>query len=204
MLRVLNKNNFKNLINSIDIPCDNKTRNSISNIFMLALNIVQNEVTGNDSVHNNAQIKNSTKITKETLLNEIENISSSTREILTLVLYKIVHQENFNVSPLEWLTAESLLNLLRFSDNCVFPVSGKNLFLRWCSAYSNNLEDEIENVKEQINAISLPAKILIYHEVVKWRTNDFKDNNFDLFLQFLSFLHEEEVHQLLLKDQAAM
>ena len=201
MLRVLNKNNFKNLINSIDIPCDNKTRTIISNIFIHGLNITQNEIS---NIDNENKLGNDKIINKESLINEIEKADNSIKEILTLVLYKIVYQENFNVAPIEWLTAESLLNLIKFSHTCIFPVSGKNLFLRWCYVYSNNLETEIEDVKNQINSISLPAKILIYHEVIKWRTNEFKDTNFDLFLRFLSFLHEEEIHKLLLKDQEAI
>ena len=120
------------------------------------------------------------------------------------MLYKIIHVENFNVTPIEWLTAESLRNLMKFSYSTIFPVSGKNLFYKWCYVYNNNLINEIENVKEQINEISLPAKILIYNEIIKWRTSEFKDNNFDLFLQFLSFLHEEEVHNLMIKDREAM
>ena len=50
MIRVLNKNNLKNLINSLDIPCDNKTRNNISNIFLHAINITQNEVKSDTNI----------------------------------------------------------------------------------------------------------------------------------------------------------
>ncbi|MDY6090033.1 MAG: hypothetical protein SPJ04_02115 [Bdellovibrionota bacterium] len=201
MIRVLNKNNLKNLINSLDIPCDNKTRNIISNIFLLAINITQNEVKSDTNI---TQDQNDLRFSKEFLINELNKINKSTKEILTLMLYKIIHVENFNVTPIEWLTAESLRNLMKFSYSTIFPVSGKNLFYKWCYVYNNNLINEIENVKEQINEISLPAKILIYNEIIKWRTSEFKDNNFDLFLQFLSFLHEEEVHNLMIKDREAM
>lgn len=201
MIRVLNKNNLKNLINSLDIPCDNKTRNIISNIFLLAINITQNEVKSDTNITQN---QNDLRFSKEFLINELNKINKSTKEILTLMLYKIIHVENFNVTPIEWLTAESLRNLMKFSYSTIFPVSGKNLFYKWCYVYNNNLINEIENVKEQINEISLPAKILIYNEIIKWRTSEFKDNNFDLFLQFLSFLHEEEVHNLMIKDREAM
>ena len=201
MIRVLNKNNLKNLINSLDIPCDNKTRNIISNIFLLAINITQNEVKNDTNI---TQDQNDLRFSKEFLINELNKINKSTKEILTLMLYKIIHVENFNVTPIEWLTAESLRNLMKFSYSTIFPVSGKNLFYKWCYVYNNNLINEIENVKEQINEISLPAKILIYNEIIKWRTSEFKDNNFDLFLQFLSFLHEEEVHNLMIKDREAM
>lgn len=201
MIRVLNKNNLKNLINSLDIPCDNKTRNIISNIFLLAINITQNEVKSDTNI---TQDQNDLRFSKEFLINELNKINKSTKEILTLMLYKIIHVENFNVTPIEWLTAESLRNLMKFSYSTIFPVSGKNLFYKWCYVYNNNLINEIENVKEQINEISLPAKILIYNEIIKWRTSEFKDNNFDLFLQFLSFLHEEEVHNLMIKDRKAM
>ena len=196
-----NKNNLKNLINSLDIPCDNKTRNIISNIFLLAINITQNEVKNDTNI---TQDQNDLRFSKEFLINELNKINKSTKEILTLMLYKIIHVENFNVTPIEWLTAESLRNLMKFSYSTIFPVSGKNLFYKWCYVYNNNLINEIENVKEQINEISLPAKILIYNEIIKWRTSEFKDNNFDLFLQFLSFLHEEEVHNLMIKDREAM
>lgn len=201
MIRVLNKNNLKNLINSLDIPCDNKTRNIISNIFLLAINITQNEIKSDTNI---TQDQNDLRFSKEFLINELNKINKSTKEILTLMLYKIIHVENFNVTPIEWLTAESLRNLMKFSYSTIFPVSGKNLFYKWCYVYNNNLINEIENVKEQINEISLPAKILIYNEIIKWRTSEFKDNNFDLFLQFLSFLHEEEVHNLMIKDREAM
>lgn len=201
MIRVLNKNNLKNLINSLDIPCDNKTRNNISNIFLHAINITQNEVKSDTNITQN---QNDLRFSKEFLINELNKINKSTKEILTLMLYKIIHVENFNVTPIEWLTAESLRNLMKFSYSTIFPVSGKNLFYKWCYVYNNNLINEIENVKEQINEISLPAKILIYNEIIKWRTSEFKDNNFDLFLQFLSFLHEEEVHNLMIKDREAM
>ena len=201
MIRVLNKNNLKNLINSLDIPCDNKTRNIISNIFLLAINITQNEVKNDTNI---TQDQNDLRFSKEFLINELNKINKSTKEILTLMLYKIIHVENFNVTPIEWLTAESLHNLIKFCYSTIFPVSGKNLFYKWCYVYNNNLINEIENVKEQINEISLPAKILIYNEIIKWRTSEFKDNNFDLFLQFLSFLHEEEVHNLMIKDREAM
>ena len=201
MIRVLNKNNLKNLINSLDIPCDNKTRNIISNIFLLAINITQNEVKSDTNI---TQDQNDLRFSQEFLINELNKINKSTKEILTLMLYKIIHVENFNVTPIEWLTAESLRNLMKFSYSTIFPVSGKNLFYKWCYVYNNNLINEIENVKEQINEISLPAKILIYNEIIKWRTSEFKDNNFDLFLQFLSFLHEEEVHNLMIKDREAM
>ncbi len=201
MIRVLNKNNLKNLINSLDIPCDNKTRNNISNIFLHAINITQNEVKSDTNI---TQDQNDLRFSKEFLINELNKINKSTKEILTLMLYKIIHVENFNVTPIEWLTAESLRNLMKFSYSTIFPVSGKNLFYKWCYVYNNNLINEIENVKEQINEISLPAKILIYNEIIKWRTSEFKDNNFDLFLQFLSFLHEEEVHNLMIKDREAM
>lgn len=201
MIRVLNKNNLKNLINSLDIPCDNKTRNIISNIFLHAINITQNEVKSDTNI---TQDQNDLRFSKEFLINELNKINKSTKEILTLMLYKIIHVENFNVTPIEWLTAESLRNLMKFSYSTIFPVSGKNLFYKWCYVYNNNLINEIENVKEQINEISLPAKILIYNEIIKWRTSEFKDNNFDLFLQFLSFLHEEEVHNLMIKDREAM
>ena len=201
MIRVLNKNNLKNLINSLDIPCDNKTRNIISNIFLIAINITQNEVKSDTNI---TQDQNDLRFSKEFLINELNKINKSTKEILTLMLYKIIHVENFNVTPIEWLTAESLRNLMKFSYSTIFPVSGKNLFYKWCYVYNNNLINEIENVKEQINEISLPAKILIYNEIIKWRTSEFKDNNFDLFLQFLSFLHEEEVHNLMIKDREAM
>ena len=201
MIRVLNKNNLKNLINSLDIPCDNKTRNNISNIFLHAINITQNEVKSDTNI---TQYQNDLRFSKEFLINELNKINKSTKEILTLMLYKIIHVENFNVTPIEWLTAESLRNLMKFSYSTIFPVSGKNLFYKWCYVYNNNLINEIENVKEQINEISLPAKILIYNEIIKWRTSEFKDNNFDLFLQFLSFLHEEEVHNLMIKDREAM
>ena len=201
MIRVLNKNNLKNLINSLDIPCDNKTRNIISNIFLHAINITQNEVKSDTNI---PQDQNDLRFSKEFLINELNKINKSTKEILTLMLYKIIHVENFNVTPIEWLTAESLRNLMKFSYSTIFPVSGKNLFYKWCYVYNNNLINEIENVKEQINEISLPAKILIYNEIIKWRTSEFKDNNFDLFLQFLSFLHEEEVHNLMIKDREAM
>ena len=201
MIRVLNKNNLKNLINSLDIPCDNKTRNIISNIFLLAINITQNEVKNDTNI---TQDQNDLRFSKEFLINELNKINKSTKEILTLMLYKIIHVENFNVTPIEWLTAESLRNLMKFSYSTIFPVSGQNLFYKWCYVYNNNLINEIENVKEQINEISLPAKILIYNEIIKWRTSEFKDNNFDLFLQFLSFLHEEEVHNLMIKDREAM
>lgn len=201
MIRVLNKNNLKNLINSLDIPCDNKTRNNISNIFLHAINITQNEVKSDTNI---TQDQNNLRFSKEFLINELNKINKSTKEILTLMLYKIIHVENFNVTPIEWLTAESLRNLMKFSYSTIFPVSGKNLFYKWCYVYNNNLINEIENVKEQINEISLPAKILIYNEIIKWRTSEFKDNNFDLFLQFLSFLHEEEVHNLMIKDREAM
>lgn len=201
MIRVLNKNNLKNLINSLDIPCDNKTRNIISNIFLLAINITQNEIKSDTNI---TQDQNDLRFSKEFLINELNKINKSTKEILTLMLYKIIHVENFNVTPIEWLTAESLRNLMKFSYSTIFPVSGKNLFYKWCYVYNNNLINEIENVKEQINEISLPAKILIYNEIIKWRTSEFKDNNFDLFLQFLSFLHEEEVHNLMIKDKEAM
>ena len=201
MIRVLNKNNLKNLINSLDIPCDNKTRNNISNIFLHAINITQNEVKNDTNI---TQDQNDLRFSKEFLINELNKINKSTKEILTLMLYKIIHVENFNVTPIEWLTAESLRNLMKFSYSTIFPVSGKNLFYKWCYVYNNNLINEIENVKEQINEISLPAKILIYNEIIKWRTSEFKDNNFDLFLQFLSFLHEEEVHNLMIKDREAM
>ena len=201
MIRVLNKNNLKNLINSLDIPCDNKTRNIISNIFLLAINITQNEVKNDTNI---TQDQNDLRFSKEFLINELNKINKSTKEILTLMLYKIIHVENFNVTPIEWLTAESLRNLMKFSYSTIFPVSGKNLFYKWCYVYNNNLINEIENVKEQINEISLPAKILIYNEIIKWRTSEFKDNNFDLFLQFLSFLHEEEVHNLMIKGREAM
>ncbi|MDD7472873.1 MAG: hypothetical protein PUH01_01885 [Pseudomonadota bacterium] len=201
MIRVLNKNNLKNLINSLDIPCDNKTRNNISNIFLHAINITQNEVKSDTNI---TQDQNDLRFSKEFLINELNKINKSTKEILTLMLYKIIHVENFNVTPIEWLTAESLRNLMKFSYSTIFPVSGKNLFYKWCYVYNNNLINEIENVKEQINEISLPAKILIYNEIIKWRTSEFKDNNFDLFLQFLSFLHEEEVHNLMIKDKEAM
>ena len=201
MIRVLNKNNLKNLINSLDIPCDNKTRNIISNIFLHAINITQNEVKSDTNI---PQDQNDLRFSKEFLINELNKINKSTKEILTLMLYKIIHVENFNVTPIEWLTAESLRNLMKFSYSTIFPVSGKNLFYKWCYVYNNNLINEIENVKEQINEISLPAKILIYNEIIKWRTSEFKDNNFDLFLQFLSFLHEEEVHNLTIKDREAM
>ena len=201
MIRVLNKNNLKNLINSLDIPCDNKTRNNISNIFLHAINITQNEVKSDTNI---TQDQNDLRFSKEFLINELNKINKSTKEILTLMLYKIIHVENFNVTPIEWLTAESLRNLMKFSYSTIFPVSGKNLFYKWCYVYNNNLINEIENVKEQINVISLPAKILIYNEIIKWRTSEFKDNNFDLFLQFLSFLHEEEVHNLMIKDREAM
>ena len=198
---ILNKNNLKNLINSLDIPCDNKTRNNISNIFLHAINITQNEVKSDTNI---TQDQNDLRFSKEFLINELNKINKSTKEILTLMLYKIIHVENFNVTPIEWLTAESLRNLMKFSYSTIFPVSGKNLFYKWCYVYNNNLINEIENVKEQINEISLPAKILIYNEIIKWRTSEFKDNNFDLFLQFLSFLHEEEVHNLMIKDREAM
>ena len=201
MIRVLNKNNLKNLINSLDIPCDNKTRNIISNIFLHAINITQNEVKSDTNI---TQDQNDLRFSKEFLINELNKINKSTKEILTLMLYKIIHVENFNVTSIEWLTAESLHNLMKFSYSTIFPVSGKNLFYKWCYVYNNNLINEIENVKEQINEVSLPAKILIYNEIIKWRTSEFKDNNFDLFLQFLSFLHEEEVHNLMIKDREAM
>ena len=220
MIRVLNKNNLKNLINSLDIPCDNKTRNNISNIFLHAINITQNEVKSDTNI---TQDQNDLRFSKEFLINELNKINKSTKEILTLMLYKIIHVENFNVTPIEWLTAESLRNLMKFSYSTIFPVSGKNLFYKWCYVYNNNLINEIDKlesidnlvigqpgnfdleiVKEQINEISLPAKILIYNEIIKWRTSEFKDNNFDLFLQFLSFLHEEEVHNLMIKDREAM
>lgn len=198
MRKVLNRNNFKNLINSVDIPCDNKTRTKVLDIFMLGLAITQNEIT-------HADINTPKKtLNVDNLISEIDKINKSTREILTLVLHRIVQKENFNVAPIEWLTAESLLNLLKFSHTCIFPVSGENLFLRWCYVFSNNLQDGIDDIKEQINNISLPAKILIYNEVVKWRTSKYKDYNFDLFLQFLSFLHEEEVNNILLKEKDAV
>ena len=127
MIRVLNKNNLKNLINSLDIPCDNKTRNNISNIFLHAINITQNEVKSDTNI---TQDQNDLRFSKEFLINELNKINKSTKEILTLMLYKIIHVENFNVTPIEWLTAESLRNLMKFSYSTIFPVSGKNLFYK--------------------------------------------------------------------------
>lgn len=201
MQRILNKNNFKQLLNAIDIRSSNQTKSAISKIFFMAVNIVLNDVM-QSGVNNSSNQSSSGQInSKGSLLREIESISNSDREILTLLLHKIIHQENFNVAPIEWLTAESLLNLLRFSSDAIFPISGKNLFYRWCYVHNHNLKDQIKNIKDQINLISLPAKILIYNEVVKWKTSEYKDYNFDLFLSFLSFLHEEEITKILLEEK---
>lgn len=199
-IRKLNKNNFKNLLHSIDIPCTKQTRETISKIFLTATNITLNQITDKPSLDNDKKtIQN-----KESLIKQISEMDKSDKEILTLVLYKIIHEENFNVAPIEWLTAESLLNLITFSYDCVFPITGENLFCKWCYVYQHNLTDEIETLKQQINNISLPAKIIIYHEVIKWQTKEFKENNFDLFLSFLSFLHEEEINTILLNEKKAV
>ena len=128
MIRVLNKNNLKNLINSLDIPCDNKTRNIISNIFLLAINITQNEVKNDTNI---TQDQNDLRFSKEFLINELNKINKSTKEILTLMLYKIIHVENFNVTPIEWLTAESLHNLMKFSLLIYLVKKKKRIFFQF-------------------------------------------------------------------------
>ncbi|MGI6679970.1 MAG: hypothetical protein ACOX3T_00505, partial [Bdellovibrionota bacterium] len=158
MARVLNKNNFKNLLLSLGLPYDNKTRNVISSVFTTALNVVKSEIIDKKTHKNNNNknkenfLLNKKKIapTKESLIDDIEKMSNSDKEILSLVLHKINIDESFNVSPLEWLTSESLSNLLKFSYDSVFPISGENLFYRWCYVHKNRLEDEIENLKLHI------------------------------------------------------
>lgn len=187
------KKNFLNIedfLKTIDIPIDQELREKILKIFTISIIICKNELLKKN-------IKENNKL-KINLIELISLLTPSEKEFLVLILYKINFNEHNNITPILWLTSESLQVLIKYKDIELFPVTGKNLFKKWCKASIEKTQNEINILKNKINLLSNDARILIYKEILKWDINKIDEDTFDLFLSFLSYLKKEEVKNLIL------
>ncbi len=183
--------NFTNLFSLLDIGYQNSVEEKLFNIFSDATKFTESQIIENDDDDD----------IKKDLRRKIKTLSKSDNDLFSLIIHKLIYQENLKITPIEWLTAESLIGLLAYPDDAVFPVTGNNLFKEWKFLFDNNSEEKIKILKFQIEHISLSAKNLIYREVIKWEVGKYEESTFDLFLTFLSFLKEEEVKNFVLNKK---
>ncbi len=191
----MKKLDFEHLLKTLDIEYDNSKIEKFFNIFSNAVIIIEKE-----NYHDN---KNYIAICalKTKLRKDIRTLSLTENNLLSLIINKLIHEDNAKITPIEWLTCESLIGLLSYPDDAIFPVTGENLFKEWNYLVNNKEKDKIKILKFQIKHISLTAKNLIYREIIKWDVKKYDEATFDLFLTFISLLREEEVKELILRNK---